>query len=128
SRLRVNLAALLRQFAGLFFYSLFQRLFRREALFRRITSARLPLSSWNRNARTSRLPPAKFRHGVRERFQDWLRRWRDVRARHLVFVFLHARRLIASNEDRRLPFRAEAAQPLRTLALTENQMSGTLAA
>src|SRR5438046_10550730 len=28
------------------------------------------------------------------------------------FVFLHARRLIASNEDRRLPFRAEVAQRL----------------
>src|SRR5438552_15563203 len=29
------------------------------------------------------------------------------------FVFLHARRLIASNEDRQLPFRAEAAQCLQ---------------
>jgi len=30
------------------------------------------------------------------------------------FVFLHARRLIASNEDRQLPFRAEAAQCLQS--------------
>ena len=30
------------------------------------------------------------------------------------FVFLHARRLIASNEDRQLPFRAEAAQRLQS--------------
>src|SRR5436309_9824624 len=29
------------------------------------------------------------------------------------FVFLHARRLIASNEDRQLPFRTEAAQCLQ---------------
>ena len=54
------------------------------------------------------------RRGIRERFRDWLRRWRDVRAKHLVFVFLHARRLIASNEDRQLPFRAEAAQRLQS--------------
>ena len=54
------------------------------------------------------------RRGIRERFRDWLRRWRDFRAKHLVFVFLHARRLIASNEDRQLPFRAEAAQRLQS--------------
>ena len=30
------------------------------------------------------------------------------------FVFLHARRLIASNEDRQLPFRAEATQRLQS--------------
>jgi len=30
------------------------------------------------------------------------------------FVFLHARRLIASNEDRQLPFRAEATQCLQS--------------
>ena len=30
------------------------------------------------------------------------------------FVFLHACRLIASNEDRQLPFRAEAAQRLQS--------------
>src|SRR5439155_25375062 len=30
------------------------------------------------------------------------------------FVFLHARRLIASNEDRQLPFRAEAGQRSRS--------------
>jgi TolB-like protein/Tfp pilus assembly protein PilF len=57
---------------------------------------------------------AMSRRGIRERFRDWLRRWRDVRAKHLVFVFLHARRLIASNEDRQLPFRAEAAQRLQS--------------
>ena len=27
------------------------------------------------------------RRGIRERFRDWLRHWRDVRAKHLVFCF-----------------------------------------
>jgi hypothetical protein len=39
SRIRLKLAALLREFAGLFFQSFFQRLFFREALFRRINTA-----------------------------------------------------------------------------------------
>src|SRR5207248_8262434 len=43
------------------------------------------------------------------------------------FVFLHARSLIASNEDRQLPFRAEAAQCLQSGDCLHRRGLGALA-